>query len=86
MGDPAMSAMKASRTARFRLEFPKKILGEPVIHRLSRHHDVVPNIVRGKITVKNAWLEVELQGSRKSIDRALQYLGKQGVTVQALES
>ncbi len=81
-----MTARKASKALRFKMEFPKKMLGEPVIHRLSRHHDVVPNITRGKITEKNAWLEVELQGSRKSIDRALQYLGKQGVTIQAIES
>ena len=80
-----MAAREAQRTVRFKMTFPEKILGEPIIHRLSRDLDVIPNIMRGRITEKSAWLEVELVGPPKSIDKALKFLAERGVTVQKLD-
>lgn len=81
-----MAAREAQKTVRFKMTFPEKILGEPVIHKLSHDLNVVPNIMRGRITEKNAWLEVQLVGTAKNIERALKFLEERGVSVQKLES
>lgn len=80
-----MAAKESQKSVRFKMTFPEKILGEPVIHKLSHDMNVVPNIMRGRITEKNAWLEVELVGTAKNIDKALKYLAERGVNVQRLE-
>ena len=66
------------------MTFPAKIIGQPIIHRLSREIKVVPNISRGRITEKSAWLEIELLGNRTNISRALRYLKSRGVKVETL--
>ena len=53
--------------------------------KLSNDFGVSYNMMRGRITDKGAWLEVELIGSAKNIERALAFLGERGVTVQPLE-
>jgi ABC-type methionine transport system ATPase subunit len=72
------------RAPRFRISGPKKLRSEPIIHRLSRDCGVVPHILRGRITPKDAWLEVELTGPRKSVEKALKFLGARGVSVRKL--
>ena len=78
-------AKETTRTARFKMTFPERILGEPIMHKLSRDLNVVPNIMRGRITEKNAWLEVEIVGTQKNIDKAVRYLADKDVTVQKLD-
>jgi ABC-type methionine transport system ATPase subunit len=80
-----MAPRDTQKSVRFKMTFPENILGEPIIHRLSHDLDVVPNIMRGRITEKSAWLEVELVGPVKSIEKALKYLGERGVTVHKLD-
>jgi hypothetical protein len=75
----------ALRALRFRISCPEKIRSEPIIHRLSHDCGVVPNILRGRITRKDAWLEVELTGPRRNIDKALKFLAARGVSVRKLE-
>lgn len=70
--------------SRFKMTFPERIIGEPIIHRLSREITVVPNIVRGRITEKSAWLEIELLGTAPNIKRALKFLEGRGVLVELL--
>lgn len=78
-------AKDAQKTARYKMTFPEKIIGEPIIYKLAHDLDVAPNILRGRITDKNAWLEVELAGTAKNIEKALKFLADRGVTVQKLE-
>jgi len=78
-------ARPAQRSERYKMTFPERVLGEPIIHRLSHDLDVVPNILRGRITEKNAWLEVEIVGAAKNIEKALVFLKERGVAIQKLE-
>ena len=71
-----------SKRIRCKMTFPRKIVGDPILHRLWTEFKVVSNTVRGRITEKGAWLEVELLGPPKGIEKALAYLEQQGVTVQ----
>lgn len=75
-------AKKKPVVRRFKMTFPSEILGEPIMHKLSHDLNIVPNISRGRITDKNAWLEVEMEGAQKNIDKALVYLAERGIVVE----
>ena len=81
-----MAAKDSQKTLRFKMSFPQRVLGDPVMHRLSRKAGVVPNILRGRITDKGAWLEVELVGSGKQINKALKLLEGEGVSVTPMDA
>ena len=74
----------SSKTAKFKLTFPQKVLGDPIIHKISKDLDVVPNILRGRITDKSAWLEIEFHGSAKNLEKVRKYLADKGVEIQVL--
>ncbi len=76
---------ESQNAVRFKMTFPEKILGEPIIHKLSHDLDVVPNILRGRITEQEAWLEVEMVGNNESIDKAVEFLKEKGVSVSRIE-
>lgn len=79
-------AKEAQKVTRFKMTFPEKTIGEPIIYKLSHDLDVAPNILRGRITDKNAWLELELVGSPKNIEKALKFLQERGVKIDKLEA
>lgn len=79
-----MAAKEAKKTVRCKMTFPQKVVGQPLMHKLWSDFKVVSNTMRGRITEKGAWLEVELVGAPKSIDAALKFLADQGVTIQTL--
>ncbi len=78
-------AKTAQKSTRYRMTFPEQVLGEPIIYKLSHDFEVIPNIQRGRITDKSAYLEVELVGTPKNTEKALKFLGERGVTVQKLD-
>lgn len=80
-----MAAKKGSISEKFVMNFPANIVDEPVMHTLSTTYNVIPNMLRGRITAKNARLEVELQGSAKNIERALKYLESKGVKIKKID-
>ncbi len=73
------------KSLRLRITCPKKILGEPIIHKLSHDCKVVPNIVRGRITQKSAWLEVDLAGTPANMKKALKFLARRGVRISRID-
>ena len=74
-------ASKSDKSLKLKLVFPQKVLGDPIIHKLSHDLGVVPNILRGRITDKNAWLEIEFVGPAKSLEKAVKYLEERNVTI-----
>jgi hypothetical protein len=77
-------ARDARKSLKLKLTFPEKILGDPIIYTLSKDFDVVPNILRGRITGKNAWLELDVIGTEKNLERARKFLIDRGVTFTVL--
>ncbi len=63
---------------------PRGLVANPLFHTLSEKFKLVLNTLEGRISAKGAWLEVELRGSARNIDRALAHLEKLGVTVDPL--
>jgi ABC-type methionine transport system ATPase subunit len=71
-------------TARVRMTFPEHLIKQPVIARLVREFDVMPNIRQAKIEEHVGWVVCELGGDHDDIERAIQWLRDFGVEVDRL--
>ncbi len=69
---------------RVRLTFPEHLIKEPVIGRMVREFDVLPNIRRAKIEDTVGWMVCEVDGDRGVVERALAWLAEMGVEVDRL--
>jgi ABC-type methionine transport system ATPase subunit len=71
-------------SARVRLTFPEHLIKQPVIARLVREFDVMPNIRQAKIEEHVGWVVCELAGEAASVDGAIDWLRELGVEVDRL--
>lgn len=67
-----------------RLGFPEHLIKQPVIARLVREFDVMPNIRSAKIDDAAGWVICELGGDADQIDKAIQWLHDLGIEVDRL--
>jgi ABC-type methionine transport system ATPase subunit len=74
----------SAATARLRLTFPEHLIKQPIIARLVREFDVMPNIRQAKIEEHVGWVVCELGGESTSIERAIEWLRDFGVEVDQL--
>lgn len=80
-----MTAKAAQHPARYKLTFTNEsVIGQPILSEMDRKTRVVHNIQRGVIKPESAWLEIELSGTPKNVERALTFLKAKGVTITAL--
>lgn len=70
---------------RLHLKFPEHLIEQPVVYRLGREFDVVPNITRANVEERFAWVILELEGSEGSMDDAVAWLQEQSIEVNELE-
>jgi L-aspartate semialdehyde sulfurtransferase ferredoxin len=68
-----------------RLTFRRETLNVPVIYQLGKDYKVVTNIRRAEVGDETGWADVDLDGDKAEIDRALEYCRSRGVEVQRLE-
>lgn len=67
------------------LHFPKTLVDKPIIYKVIKENDLEFNILKASITpAQEGLLVLELLGQEDSLDRAVEYLRKIGVSVQAL--
>ena len=71
-------------TTRVRLTFPEHLITEPVLARMVREHDVMPNIRRAKVEETVGWIVCELAGDRAAVEGAIEWLRDVGVEVDQL--
>ena len=57
---------------RVRLTFPEELVREPIIARMVKELDVVPNIRRADVGETDGWIICELDGDGATIDRAVE--------------
>lgn len=67
-----------------KLTFPEHLITEPVVGRMMRRYDVLPNIRRANIEESVGWMVCEITGDRPVVDEALTWLAEQGVQVDRL--
>jgi ABC-type methionine transport system ATPase subunit len=73
-----------ARAERVRLTFPEELIKEPVIGRMVREFDVLPNIRRAAVEEHSGWIVCELDGEADAVERAIAWLSAQGVEVDRL--
>lgn len=71
--------------ARVRLTFPEPLVREPVIGRLVRRFDVLPNIRRADVKDDVGWMVLEIDGAQDAVESALAWLSGLGVVVDHLD-
>ena len=69
---------------RVKLTFPENLIREPVIARMVREFDVLPNIRRANVEEHVGWIICELDGEPAVIERAIAWLREVGVQVDQL--
>jgi L-aspartate semialdehyde sulfurtransferase ferredoxin len=70
--------------ARVKLTFPEHLVKQPVIARLVREFEVMPNIRRASVEEHTGWIICELGGEADSVDKAIVWLQDLGIEVDLL--
>ena len=76
--------LSAVTNLRVKLTFPENLIKQPLMGRLVREFDVLPNIRRANIADDVGWIVCELAGERESVEKALSWLVEAGVAVDRL--
>lgn len=67
------------------LQFPTRMVEQPIIYHLIKDYDLVLNVLKASVTPKEEGLMVlELSGARKDYERGIKYLQDTGVKIQSL--
>jgi L-aspartate semialdehyde sulfurtransferase ferredoxin len=69
---------------RVKLTFPEGLIKEPVLGRMVRQFDVLPNIRRANVEEHVGWIVCELDGEPTAVDAAVAWLEEVGVEVDHL--
>jgi ABC-type methionine transport system ATPase subunit len=67
------------------LKYPEPLIKEPVLFRMAREFDVMPNIRRARVTDTVGEIYLELEGAPENLTRGIQYLRDVGVEVEPVE-
>jgi ABC-type methionine transport system ATPase subunit len=67
------------------LTYPPHLIKEPLIYELGRKFAVVTNIRGANVSGTMGLVALELDGTRREIDRAIEWLRARGVTVEPIE-
>lgn len=71
---------------RFRMTFPTHLTDQPVLYRLAQDFSLVMNIRQARVLPDGIGMAtVELQGSDETLDEAIGFLQRQGITVAEQE-
>lgn len=70
---------------RVTLFFPQELIKEPVIYKMAREYDIIPNIRRAKVTETIGEVTLEMEGSDANLERGIAYLKNAGVKVEPVE-
>jgi len=68
-----------------RLTFRGESLNDPIIYRLGKEFKVVTNIRRADVAEGSGWVELDVDGGKAEVDRALEYCRSRGIGVDKLE-
>ncbi len=70
---------------RVKLTFPQHLIKEPVLFRMAKTYDVMPNIRRARVTETFGEMVLELEGTEENLEKGIQSLKDQGVEVELIE-
>ena len=70
---------------KYYLNVPQKLIREPLIYKLVKEYDVIPNIRQASVSDEIGIVAVELEGEPASVEAATKYLQEMGVSVEPIE-
>lgn len=70
---------------RVKLTFPQNLIKEPVLFRMARKYEVMPNIRRARVTDTVGEMVLELEGTEENLEKGIKSLEDQGVVVELVE-
>lgn len=70
---------------RVKLTFPQNLIKEPVIFKMAKKYDVMPNIRRAKVTDTVGEMILELEGTEENLNKGIKSLKAKGVVVELVE-
>ena len=70
---------------RVTLNFPPKLIKEPVIYNIGHRFRVVTNIRSASVLENAGWVTLEIDGEEDEYFKALHYLNEMGVSVEPVE-
>ncbi|MCS7164171.1 MAG: NIL domain-containing protein [Thermodesulfovibrio sp.] len=77
--------MSEVKKLRVRLTFPQELIKEPVLFRMAKKYDVMPNIRRARVTDTFGEMILELEGLEENLEQGINSLREQGVVVELIE-
>ena len=76
--------LRGVTSVRVKLTFPEHLIKQPLLGRLAREFDVMPNIRRANVEETVGWIVCELGGERQAVEDAIAWLQAAGVQVDRL--
>ena len=70
---------------RVKLTFPQDLIKEPVIFKMAKNFDIMPNIRRARVTETVGEMILELESSEDNLKKGVDFLKEQGVVVESAE-
>src|SRR5262249_59269782 len=83
--DNALNNGEGVKKKKFYLPYPPVLIKEPIIYLLGKKFDIVTNIRGANVSNEMGLMALELEGSALEIDRAVEWLRTQGITVEPIE-
>ena len=69
---------------RVKLTFPEHLIKQPILGRMARELDVLPNIRRANVDESVGWIVCELDGEQDAVEGTIRWLRDLGVQVDRL--
>lgn len=70
---------------RVKLTYPQDKIKEPILFKMARKYEVMPNIRRARVTDTVGEMVLELDGSQEGIDKGIAFMKRQGIVVDLVE-
>ena len=75
----------AKDTSRLWLMFPSRLITRPVIYELGKKFELITNVRQASVTPEVGIVSLEIEGERKDIKRAIEWLEELGIKVEPVE-
>jgi ABC-type methionine transport system ATPase subunit len=70
---------------RVKLTFPQELIKEPMIFKMAKKYDIMPNIRRARVTEDIGEMVLELDGKEDSLEKGVKFLKQKGIKVEPVE-
>ena len=82
---PRAKGTPAAVREKFYLTYPKRLVKEPLIYKMSKQFDLVFNVRSASVNEEIGIIALELDGREGEIERAIAWFREQGVFVEPIE-